>query len=320
MPKRGGTKRRNLPSIPRKGLAKQRAFNTKFQKTKRVKQNAVFKETKTRTDEEVHARFSQALPSAYYNQNPLVPHLFPTADKVFPLKLFSYDAQQQGMDEEMMNGRAIYGKYLKCKIKLDFPESVNTPQDNCEIFLVHGWIKKSPNLNGVSAVEGVIDPNDWNLQHDWDWLRGQLEPFFDEREDKLRYISKQNSNIAISGYTKVVPKQREGFGRPRTTLGTITTDPATTQIRTVGTLLPYHRTVKWNLMRKVHYELGASSQFQSEAHVVSRPNLMYINTNQWRPFVCLYRPDMGAPGVNPPLTNENYPKVSYNSCLWYTDS
>ena len=93
MPKRG-TKRRNLPSIPSRKLAKTRAFNTKFQKTKRVKQNAVFKETKTRTDEEVHARFSQALPSAYYNQNPLVPHLFPTADKVFPLKLFSYDAQQ----------------------------------------------------------------------------------------------------------------------------------------------------------------------------------------------------------------------------------
>lgn len=320
MPK--GRKRltRQRTSVGASRLAKTRAFNTKFQKTKRVKQNAIFKETKTRTDEEVHARFSAALPSAYYNQNPLVPHLFPTADKVFPLKLFSYDAQQQGMDEEMMNGRAIYGKYLKCKIKMDFPESINTPQDQPELFIVHGWIKKSPNLNGVSAVEGVIDPNDWNLQNDWDWIRGQLEPFFDEREDKLRYIPKQNSNIAISGYHRVKPQQREGFGRPRTVLGTITDDPATTTVRTVGTLLPYHRTVKWNLMRKIHYELGAASQFQSEAAVVSRPNLMYINLNQWRPFVCLYRPDMGAAGVNPPLSNDNFPKISYNSSLWYTDS
>lgn len=321
MPK--GRKRltRQTTSVGRKSVAKKMAYGRGFNKKQRVKQNAIFKETKTRTDEEVHARFSAALPAAYYNQNPLVPHPFPTADKVFPLKIFALDAQQQGIDEEMMNGRALYAKYLKMKVRLEFPESVNTPQDQPQIYVCHGWIKKSPDLNGIQSVQGVTNPADWSLQNDWDWIRAELEPFFDEKEDRLRYIPKQNSNIAIAGYHLVKPKQREGFGRPRTTLGTITSDPATTELRTVGTLMPYHRTLTWKMMRKIHYEVGAASTFQSEAAHISRSNGLFINTNQWRPFACLYCPEYGVNGgVNPPLTAANLPKVSYNSCIWYTDS
>lgn len=303
-----------------KAVAKRMAYGRKFNKKQRVKQNAIFKETKTRTDEEVHARFSAALPAAYYNQNPLVFHGFPTADKVFPLKIFALDAQQQGIDEEMMNGRAIYAKYLKMKIHLQFPESVNVPQDQPDIYIVHGWIKKSPNLNGIQTVQTVTNPVDWTLQNDWDWMRAELEPYFDQREDKLRYIPKQNSNLAIAGYHRIKPQQREGFGRPRTVLGTITSDPATTELRSVGTLRDYHRTLNWKMMRKIHYEVGAASQFQSEAAHISRSNGLYINMNQWRPFACLYCPQYGAPGVNPPLTATNLPKVAYNSILYYTDS
>ena len=154
--KRRGQKR--LPML-KSQVAKKVAYGRGFNKKQRVKQNAIFKETKTRTDEEVHARFAVG-PAAYYNQNPLVPHTFPTADKVFPLKLFSLDAQQQGIDEEMMNGRALYAKYLKLKLRLDFPEAGNVPQDQPEIYVVHGWIKSSPSLNGIQAVQGVTNPED----------------------------------------------------------------------------------------------------------------------------------------------------------------
>lgn len=304
----------------RKGkvVAKRMALGRKFNKKQRVKQNAIFKETKTRTDEEVHARFSAALPSAYYNQNPLVFHGFPTADKVFPLKIFALDAQQQGIDEEMMNGRAIYAKYLKMKIHLQFPESVNVPQDQPDIYIVHGWIKKSPNLNGIQEVDNVIDPANWTLQNDWNWMRAELEPYFDQREDKLRYIPKQNSNLAIAGYHRIKPQVREGFGRQRTTA--VQFGDPTNQVLSVGTLRDYHRTLNWKMMRKFHYEVGAADQFQSEAAHISRTNGLFVNMNQWRPFACLYCPQYGAPGVNPPLTAANLPKVAYNSILYYTDS
>ena len=139
-------------------VAKRMAYGNKY---RMAKKNAPLKETKNRTDEEVHARFAQGVPTSYYNQNPLVPHAWPTADKVFPLKMFSLDAQQQGIDEEMMNGRAIFCKYLKMKIQLSFPEATNVPQDQPDIYIVHGWIKKSPNLNGIQAVQGVTDPSQW---------------------------------------------------------------------------------------------------------------------------------------------------------------
>lgn len=299
-------------------MRKNVAYGRGFNKKQRVKQNAIFKETKTRTDEEVHARFSAALPAAYYNQNPLVFHPFPTADKVFPLKIFALDAQQQGIDEEMMNGRAIYAKYMKMKIQLQFPEATNVPQDQPDIYIVHGWIKTSPNLNGIQTVQTVTNPGDWTIQNDWDWIRAELEPYFDQREDKLRYIPKQNSNLAIAGYHRINPKVREGFGRQRTTAVQFG-DPTNTLL-SVGTLKDYHRTIKWKMMRKMHYEVGAASQFQSEAAHISRSNGLYINTNQWRPFACLYCPQYGAPGVNPPLTAANLPKVAYNSILYYTDS
>ena len=303
-------KRRN-----KKRVAKKIAYGG-ITKQQRVKSNAIFKETKTRTDEEVHARFSAALPAAYYNQNPLVFHPFPTADKVFPLKIFALDAQQQGMDENMMNGRAVYAKYMKMKIQLRFPEGAATPQDQPDIYIVHGWIKKSPGLNGIQEVDNTVNPEQWTLQNDWNWMRAELEPYFDEREDKLRYIPKQNSNLAIAGYHRIKPQQREGFGRVRTS-GLQASDGTPF---TIGTLRDYHRTVSWKMMRKIHYEVGAADQFQSEAAHISRTNMLYINMNQWRPFCCLYCPQYGAPGVTPPLSSANLPSVAYNSILYYTDS
>lgn len=288
-------------------------------KKARVKSNAIFKETKNRTDEEVHARFSVALPASYYNQNPIVPHLWPHAgDKVFPLKIFALDAQQQGIDEEMMNGRALYAKYLKMKIQLTFPEATNVPQDQPDIYLIHGYIKTSPNLNGINTVKGVTDPTAWTLQNDWDWIRSELEPYFNDREDKLRYIEKQNSNLAIIDYHRVVPKVRQGFGRQRTTA--VQFGDPTNQVLSVGTLMDYHRTLNWKMMRKYHYQVGADSQFQSEAAHISRSNGLYINMNQWRPFACLYCPQLGDTVTNPPLTPANLPKVAYNSKIYYTDS
>ena len=164
MPKGRKRLQRQRTSVGTKSVAKKMAYGRGFNKKQRVKQNAIFKETKTRTDEEVHARFAAGQPAAYYNQNPLVPHPFPTADKVFPLKMFCLDAQQQGIDEEMMNGRALYAKYLKMKIKLEFPESANVPQDQPDIYIVHGWIKKSPDLNGIQTVQTVTDPANWTPQ------------------------------------------------------------------------------------------------------------------------------------------------------------
>lgn len=317
MPKKAGAKRvfqitGGRRKVPR--YAKRFAYTNK---RRMATKNAPLKETKNRTDEEVHARFAVG-PATYYNQNPLVPHLWPTADKVFPLKMFSLDSQQQGIDDNMLNGRALFCKYLKMKIQLSFPEAANVPQDQPDIYIIHGWIKASPELNGIKSVEGVINPADWTIQNDWDWIRAELEPYFDEREDKLRYVPKQNSNLKIEGYHRVKPKVRVGFGRQRTTA--VQFGDPTNQVLSVGTLMDYHRSLKWNMYRKIHYEVGAASTFQSEAAHISRSNGLYINMNQWRPFACLYCPQFGDNITNPPLTNANLPKVSYNSICYYTDS
>lgn len=298
-----------------KRVAKRYAYANK---RRMAAKNAPLKEVKNRTDEDVHSRFAVG-PASYYNQNPLVFHPFPTADKVFPLKMFSLDVQQQGIDEDMLIGKSCFAKYLKMKVHLEFPESVNVPQDQPDVYIIHGWIKSSPGLNGIQEVDNTINPGDWTIQNDWNWIRAELEPYFDEREDKLRYIPKQNSNLKIEGYHRVKPKQRIGWGRPRTTA--VQFGDPTNQVLSVGTLMNYHRTLKWNMMRKIHYEVGAASTFQSEAAHISRSNGLYINMNQWRPFACLYCPQYGPNGgVNPPLTSANLPKVAYNSILYYTDS
>ena len=158
---------------PRVPYYKNRAF-----RKKRVKQNAIFKETKTRTDEQTQARFSHG--ADYYNQVPTDYYLWPTTGlaggKVFPLKMYSIDTQVQGVDDDCMNGQSIYAKYLKMKIMLQFPESINVPQDQPDVFIVHGFIKTSPNLNGVNTVQGITNPDQWGTQQEIVTGKHQADP------------------------------------------------------------------------------------------------------------------------------------------------
>lgn len=305
---------------PRKKYRTQRIRNAKRfaygNKRRMASKNAPLKETKNRTDEEVKSTFNTSL-TGYYAQNPVTPHLWPQeGSKVYPLKMFSLDSMKQGVDEDQMTGRSIFAKYLKMKIQLNFPESINVPQDQPDMYIVHGWIKDSPSLNGTNVVEGVTNPEQWSLQNDWDWLRNQLDPYFNEREDKLRYIPKQNSNLAIVDYHRIKPKVRQGWGRQRTTAVQFG-DPNNT-VLSVGTIMDYHRTLKWNMMRKIHYQMGDPNTFTGTGS--GRLNNFYININQWRPFACLYCPQLGDNITNPALTKENLPKIAYNSILYYTDS
>lgn len=320
--------------MPTRGTKTRRKYQTKKQQARVAKRfayankrrmaskNAPLKEVKNRTDEEVKEKLNTSL-IGYYAQNPIVPHPWAQlGSKVMPLKIFALDSMKQGVDEDQMTGRSVFAKYLKMKIQLHFPESVNVPQDQPDIYIVHGWIKDSPSLNGVNTVNGVTNPEQWGLQQDWDWIRDQLAPYFDEREDKLRYIPKQNSNLLISDYHRVKPKQRDGWGRPRSShieFGDPNADPVVPDVvRSIGTIMDYHRTLKWNMMRKIHYQMGDATTFTGTGS--GRLNNFYINMNQWRPFACLYCPQLQDGFTNPPLTKENLPKVAYNSILYYTDS
>lgn len=83
--------------------------------------------------------------NAYYNQNPIVFHNWPfPGDKVFPLKLFCLDNQVQVIGEDMMTVNSTFVKYLKCKVQLKFPSGSNTPSMQPDIYIVHGFIKRSP--------------------------------------------------------------------------------------------------------------------------------------------------------------------------------
>ena len=314
MPRRPAVPRRRYQTRARKAkVAKKFAYANK---RRMAQKNAPLKEVKNRTDEEVHSKFQTSL-TGYYAQNPIVFHPWAQlGSKVMPLKIFALDSMKQGIDEDQMTGRAVFAKYLKMKIHLQFPESINVPQDQPDMYIVHGWIKDSPSLNGVNTVNGVSNPENWSIQNDWDWIRDQLAPYFDEREDKLRYIPKQNGNVAISDYHRIKPKVRQGWGRQRTTAVQFG-DPTNT-VLSVGTLMDYHRTLKWKMMRKVHYQMGDVATFTGTG--TGRLNNFYINMNQWRPFACLYCPQLQDGTTNPPLVIANLPKVAYNSILYYTDS
>ena len=316
----GGPRKGSRTKKPKaaKYISKKKAYKPKIKRTQ-VRRRAPLVETKTRTDQEVVGRMSMAAAS-YYNQVPTTFHPWPQAgSKVFPLKLFCLDSQQQGVDEDMVLGRSIFSKYLKMKIQLKFPSVANTVFElQPDIYIVHGFVKNSPNLNGQNTVNGVQDPGHWSFQNDWDWIRDQLAPYFNDREDKLAYIPKNQSHLRILGYHRVKPKQTEGFGRPRTSAINVEPDPDVQT--TLGSLRDYHRTLKWPMMRKVHYEIGRLGEF-SEANGSIRSNNLYINTQQWRPFACLYCPTMGLerPGL-PTLVPANVPEVAYNGIMYYTDS
>ena len=283
----------NIRNRRKQKLAAYRRVNKK----KMVMRRAPIIETKSRTGEEMAAKVNDSL----VLQNPTQFLNIPNDDSLTQFPLHSFNWMTQGLGEDEMIGLSVFSKYIKQKVQIKLPSgdaAINFP---CNLYLVHGWIKSPYARTGsTNPTSSAATYTQFNSD-----VFAQLKDFFDEREDKLRYIPKTNNQIKILGYRKVRPNRNHSISPPTQVFGT---SLVPTGFKTAGAENIINMSCTWRTMRKTYYTPGP---------VISANQGYFYNNAGWRPFCILYNPQFAEWTTYP---NTGQIQVALNDCHWYSDS
>ncbi|AXH79026.1 MAG: hypothetical protein [Circular genetic element sp.] len=286
----GGT-RGALKKTTRKG-----AYNKRAKKNFRIRR-APFVETKSRTTEDAVA--GTTLP------NPLTTdHAIPRDDAFYHLDVQPFLAMSQGLGESDMIGNSVYSRYIKMKIEFTFPKNEYSLLNPYRLYVVHGWVKNTTGWTGSNqTLPYGMKANDATYQNVKEFIIGNLKDYFNEREDKLRFIPKHNPNLIIKGYSAVKANRNGALQMPQSSS---VTDAGSAVY--LGATPKVSKSVTWQVNRKVHYQAGTVQSGQTSFFY---PNQSYL------PFVVLFTPDWdGVQNMNPAYL----PTVRFNAIHYYSDS
>jgi thiol-disulfide isomerase/thioredoxin len=282
---------------PRMKAHKKRAKVSAYRSTKKKQMvNAMrpMVETKSRTAEEVAlAAISTEIvdPTDY--------GALLNEDAITQIPQIPFNTMTQGLNEDEMIGLSCYARWLKCKLQIKLPSGVNAIQHPADLYCVHGWVKAPLAKTGHTAVTpNNVSPNTINSH-----VAQHVKDFLDEREDKLRFIPKQNTNIKILGYKRLKPNRNGALGTP---VGAFGTTIVSSGYKTVGGNPIINYSVTWKIMRKIHYTHG---KVLNGTYKTLFPNA------SWLPFCVLYNPTFSEFASADAARIE----VASNSCLWYSD-
>ena len=250
---------------------------------------APFVETKSRTHEEIYTTGNLMIDPTDFNTIPNVDS-DGNAQTIVNLPVWSINHAQQGLGEDQMIGLSCYGKFLKAKLQFKLPDGAHAITHQADVYLVHGFVK------APFGRTSFTNPTAQATTHaDFDgWVQRHLKDFFDEREAKLRFILKQNTNLRILGYRRLKNNRNANLG-----VGHYGTAQ--------GTFPMINMSCYWPVKKKMYYSPGTGP---SPSH-----QFLYPNTQQI-PFMCVYNPTAAEYTSGTDYTI----KVAYNDSFWYSDS
>jgi len=305
----GLTRQRSVVGKPRrkgkKGALKKttaRGAYNKNRKKNMMIRNAPFKETKSKTSEDLRADFPSLVDHLVLD-TAITERRYLNPDTCFIFK--------QGLDEHQMIGNSVYAKYLKQKVHIRFPQPAFetggaqkvvplVPQD---YRLIWGWIPAPLALTGTT----VPTANNVTLFDINTHINNRVSDYIDEQKDRMRFIPKRASTIRIIGNRKIRPDLSRMNTAPPQTI-----DSVTGADYVIGSIPDVHTSVSWRMMRKLQYE-KSSKLMPEEGH--------FLNYS-WLPFCVLVNYDFeNLPDTGNPTDRQAYmPAVATNSILYYTDA
>jgi len=278
------------------------AYNKKKKKNMMIR-NAPFKETKSKTSEDLKVDFPDIIDHLLLD-TAVTERRYLNPDTFYIFK--------QGLQEHQMIGNSVYAKYLKQKVHIRFPQPQFSTGGQTKIVplvpqdyrLIWGWIPSPLNLTGTTDPK-VFDMTLFDINT---YINNRVSDYIDSQKDRMRFIPKKASTIRIIGNRKIRPDLSRMSTAPPQTIDSITGADYV-----VGSIPDVHTSVSWNLMRKVHYE-------KSNELVGKEPGL-FANYS-WLPFCVFVNYDFeNLPDTGNPTDRQVYmPAIATNSCLWYTDS
>lgn len=280
---KGAKNKSKPPTIPR------RRSNPVMTKKGFVRQRQGVVETKSRTHEEIQ---STGTTHPNYITDPTVFHTIPLTDACHFIHPVSFLSLNQGFGEMDMIGQTVFAKAVKMKINLKLPygqQAITTPFN---MYLVHGTVQ-APNLTGNTAPQAPAATRGDIQNH----IVDKVKDYFDEREDKLRFIPKSGVTVDIQGYKKILNDKNTSW------LADAASAPS-----------PYKKSVTWQMNKKVKYEAGYPHPGSVMPTPTSHEVHFYPNYTRL-PFCLIYIPQYAQLSMN----NANI-QLAYNDCFWFTDS
>lgn len=227
------------------------------------------------------------------------------------LPLNSFNNMQRGLSHSDIIGDNIYSRYLKAKVEIQLPGNDKIIRHACDLYLIHGFVTLPLGLNFNTTPEA----NDLTRTQLNAHISNQLLQYFNQRSDKLQFMTKRQNNIKILGYRKVKPNNNQALGGSS---GPIVNNPSVggAIITGAGTPPLVNMTCNFPTKRKIFYEDGKSNL----AAPVNNFGMMYANF-AWQPFMCLYNPtaDSFTDASLYPVGEPKF-KVRYNSKHYFSDS
>lgn len=212
-----------------KKTTKKGAYNKNVKKNFQ-KRRQPFVETKSQTDVIVSAKSNnltgdpvdtlrdttQPLLIEYSEIHPgsSPPTSVPKELTILPIQAFMN--MNQGLNHTELMGRAVYARYLKCKLEFQLPYGNNQIRHPCDMFLIHGFITQPIGTNlHTDPTSLEFTRTDYNNHIDT-----HLREYFNQRRDVLEYIPKRTSNLQILGYRKLKVKRKNNLGPDPTAIST----------------------------------------------------------------------------------------------------
>ena len=285
---RGRGRPRGGRGAARGSTAPRRNSQPLMSKKKFVKQRQGVVETKSRTHEEIASTSTHANnipdPTTFHNIN-----FTKACQFITPTSFLSLN---QGFGEMDMLGQTIFAKALKMKINIKMPHgqyAVNTPFN---MYLVHGTVQ-APNWTGNTTPTAPTATRT-NIQQ---YIESKVEDYFDEREDKLRFIPKTGVTVNIMGYKKILNDKNTNW------LAEAQAAPS-----------PYKKSITWQMNKKVKYEAGYPHPGSVNPVPTNHEVHFYPNYTPL-PFVLIYTPQYAQLQASGAAIG-----LAYNDCFWFTDS
>lgn len=224
----------------------------------------------------------------------------PLDDAFTVFRLDSYMQQQRGLLDYQMIGNSIYVKYLKAKIKIDFPPTFLLTKP-AKLYLLHGWITTPLNLTDVTnPAAHTVTMAQVNAH-----VNERLRQYFNETQDELLFRPKAWDNgIKVIKKQEIKPDLQEQFS--------IAANQPSGPSSMYGAVPSVHKSCTWNVNRKIHY--------QDSTDGAGLTDHLYPNQG-WLPFMCLYNPDFRH--FEPDRDGQdqgNRIRILMNNQIWYSDS
>lgn len=241
----------------------------------------------------------------------------PVDDAFTLLEPRSFTRMCQGIGEDKMIGESVFSRFVKQKVTFRYPSGSDQIAFAHSLYLISGWITlpiglsdTSTNTWGNPAVAiPSISSVDFNSLKSY--IAYQVKQYFNEREDKMRFIPKQTTNIRIDSYRKVRTDRNS-----QTSMLPSTGDAVSTAA-SAGQLPDIHMSNTWKVNRKVHYVKGKEVD-------LTYPPASGQDTENWfpnyqhLPWTIVYNPNF-ANQKNPAGTAVNI-QLCHNDQHWYTDA